>query len=191
MKRSEINRAYDRAMHCLKQACWALPPNPKWDITDCGTGDFTAHGISLVNLAEELEYSEKIICMWKPQEVVIHTHNNKKEDIICRWGRLRMQLWNGHPSTAKGSFRVNRNGVPVTVESGVPFFLEAGERMTLVPGIYHAFGPDSEECVVGEVSTFNDDANDNVFANPSTERFPEIEEDEPARVKLIGDHGKS
>jgi hypothetical protein len=47
--------------------------------------------------------------------------------------------------------------------------------------------PISEWCVIGEVSTANDDRNDNFFADPDIGRFPEIDEDEAALVRLIGE----
>ncbi len=37
--------------------------------------------------------------------------------------------------------------------------------MTLVPGVYHEFYPVSAECIIGEVSTANDDLHDNFFVD--------------------------
>jgi D-lyxose ketol-isomerase len=65
--------------------------------------------------------------------------------------------------------------------------LESGHRVTLVPGVWHEFAPVSDECIIGEVSTANDDANDNFFANPDVGRYPHVDEDEPAIVKLLSD----
>jgi D-lyxose ketol-isomerase len=56
-----------------------------------------------------------------------------------------------------------------------------------VPGIWHEFYPTSEECIIGEVSTANDDLHDNFFLNPEVGRFPGIEEDEAALIRLISD----
>ena len=39
--------------------------------------------------------------------------------------------------------------------------------MTLVPGVYHEFYPLSDECIIGEVSTANDDLHDNFFVIPT------------------------
>lgn len=69
----------------------------------------------------------------------------------------------------------------------MPFVLEAGERVTLTPGTYHAFWPESAACVIGEVSTTNDDQHDNFFVDPRIGRFPAIEEDEPAAFPLVTD----
>jgi D-lyxose ketol-isomerase len=65
--------------------------------------------------------------------------------------------------------------------------LVAGSRVTLVQGVYHEFYPLSDECVIGEVSTANDDLHDNVFVNFDIGRYPGIEEDEPACVNLLSD----
>jgi D-lyxose ketol-isomerase len=62
-----------------------------------------------------------------------------------------------------------------------------GSRITLVPGVWHAFYPTSDECIIGEVSTANDDLHDNFFLNPDIGRFPGLEEDEPAAIRLISE----
>ena len=61
MKRSVINQAYRDALACFGRNHWALPPRPRWDITDFGLGDFDRHGLTLVNLASEPEYCEKLM----------------------------------------------------------------------------------------------------------------------------------
>jgi D-lyxose ketol-isomerase len=37
----------------------------------------------------------------------------------------------------------------------------------------------SRRCIIGEVSTANDDLHDNFFVNPEVGRYPGIQEDEP------------
>jgi len=189
MKRSEINRAYRQAKACFEHHQWKLPPAPRWDISDFGLGEFERTGLVLVNLAEEAEYCEKLMYCRQNQVTPLHTHARKKEDIICRQGQLAMELWAGHPEkTTKGTpFQLKRNGLPSLVHSGEVTVLEAGERVTLTPGIYHAFWGASAECVIGEVSTANDDRNDNIFFNPGIGRFPGIEEDEPSQVRLVSE----
>ena len=73
------------------------------------------------------------------------------------------------------------------MRAGKPVILHAGERITLVPGVYHEFAPASEECIIGEVSTANDDLHDNYFVSPDIGRFPGVEEDEAPLVKLVSD----
>ena len=189
MKRSEINEAIAEAMQVFRESGWILPPQPRWDVTDCGSGNFPKCGIALVNLAEEPEYSEKLIYMRSGQAIPLHTHRLKKEDIICRCGLLAMELWAGHPASTPlaQAMTVKRNGIAVSVESGVPFVLAAGERVTLVPGVYHSFWPSANHTVIGEVSTANDDAHDNIFADTNVARFPGIEEDVPALLRLVSD----
>ena len=189
MKRSEINRAYQEAKSCFEQNNWKLPPGPRWDISDFGLGNFEKSGLVLINLAEEPEYCEKLMYCRKNQIVPLHAHAKKKEDIICRQGRLAIELWEGHPDkTEKGKpFRMKRNGKEVEVFSGDAMMLDAGERVTLTPGIYHAFWSMLDECVVGEVSTANDDLNDNFFVNPEIGRYPGIEEDERPLVRLVSE----
>jgi D-lyxose ketol-isomerase len=74
-----------------------------------------------------------------------------------------------------------------TVTSGSIIELAAGWRVTLVPGVYHEFYFVSDECIIGEISTANDDLHDNFFVNPKVGRFPGIEEDEPVILRLISE----
>ncbi len=189
MKRSEINAIYEEAKACFETHGWALPPVPRWDITDFGLGKFADYGLVLINLAEEQEYCEKLMYARPGQRTPAHTHAKKKEDIICRHGALALQLWKHHPDKADAEerFDLQVNGAARSHAGGDVLVLKAGERITLTPGIYHAFWPQSEACIIGEVSTANDDANDNFFVDSAIGRFPGIEEDEPARIRLISE----
>ncbi len=186
MRRSAINQAYREALACFQRTHWALPPHPKWDITDFGLGDFAQCGLTLINLATENEYCEKLMWARRGQKTPCHTHARKKEDIICRHGELTLELWSAHPDTREAQpVCVRVDGDPTVLPHGGRLVLAAGSRVTLVPGVWHAFSPSSDECVIGEVSTANDDVNDNIFADPAIGRFPGIEEDEPAVVRLV------
>ena len=188
MKRSEINFLIESATSCFIKNGWPLPPNPRWDVTDFGLGEWKAFGLVLVNLAAEPEYCEKLMYVQRGMVTPAHTHAKKKEDIICRWGTLRVIVWKGKPElNRQESFSINVNGVPKNVVSGDEIVLAAGERVTLVPGIYHEFGCTSDECIIGEVSTANDDANDNFCTNPDVGRYSEIEEDARPVVKLLNE----
>jgi D-lyxose ketol-isomerase len=188
MRRSEINAAIRLAQEAFTKAGWVLPPKPRWDVTDFGLGHFTEKGLVLVNLAEEREYCEKIMFALRGQKTPVHCHARKKEDIICRCGVLRIQLWSEQPgATSAGPVLAKINGEERGLSSGVIVDLTSGERITLRPGVFHEFWPLSESCVIGEVSTANDDASDNVFADPEIGRFPTIEEDEPALVRLVSE----
>jgi D-lyxose ketol-isomerase len=187
MKRSRINTAIREATEAFRSAGWVLPPEPRWDVTDLGLGRFDE--IGLVNLCEEAEYCEKLMYAHRGQVTPLHTHRRKKEDIICRSGRLAIELWAGHPETTlKGNELLTRkNGVDAAARSGDILLLEAGERATIAPGVYHAFWPGTSGCIISEVSTANDDANDNFFVDPAIGRFPTIEEDEPPIVRLVSE----
>lgn len=189
MKRSEINKAVGDAGDFFKKNGWALPPNPRWDVTDFGLGRFSSCGLVLVNLAEEDEYCEKVMYATKNQVTPTHAHEKKKEDIICRTGILIVQLWPFDPAvkTTNGRFNVKINGTNCLITSGEKITLMAGNRVTIEPGIWHEFYPQSTECIIGEVSTANDDVNDNFFSNKEIGRYTEIEEDELLIVKLLSE----
>jgi hypothetical protein len=188
VSRSEINQLVRDAEACFRAHHWALPPRPRWDVTDFGLGDWRTHGLVLVNLATEAEYCEKLMYARRGMVTPCHCHHRKKEDIICRCGALAVRVWPDHPSRSGGRrLHVAVNGEPREVAAGEPLHLAAGERVTMPPFVYHEFVPTSAECILGEVSTANDDVNDNVFANPDIGRFPEIVEDEPPLVRLVSD----
>ena len=191
MKRSEINRAIKAASACFAEHGWALPPRPRWDVTDFGLGDFDRFGLVLVNLTEEPEYCEKLMYARRGQKTPAHSHGAKKEDIICRWGILMIQVWADKPNGAGANeskrFTLKVNGVRRELSSNDILALQAGERVTLEPGCYHEFYPDTDACIIGEVSTYNDDATDNHFVSSDIGRFSDIDEDEPPIEKLINE----
>lgn len=190
MNRSTINQAYRDAAACFARHHWTLPPHPKWDITDFGFGDFARRGLTLVNLATESEYCEKLMYARRGQETPCHAHARKKEDIICRVGELAITLWPAKPAPGAAvapALTVRIDGESREVRSGQSLTLAAGSRVTLPPGIWHSFCPASDECIIGEVSTANDDEHDNFFVDDAIGRFPGIEEDEPAAVRLVSE----
>ncbi len=182
MKRSEINQAIQSAMKAFKTHHWFLPPNPKWDVTDFGLRDFARSGLVSVNLAEEPEYCEKIMFVQKNQVTPDHYHASKKEDIICRFGQLAIQL-----ISDQAQVDVKINGEIKTVPTDQEVVLHAGERITLTQHVRHAFWALSDYAIVGEVSTANDDAHDNFFNDQNVGRFSEIEEDEKPFIKLASE----
>jgi len=182
VKRSRINAAIREATAAFERHGWTLPPNPRWDVTDFGLGDFENCGLVLVNLAEQPEYCEKLMFTKKNQKTPEHYHASKKEDIICRYGELAVQLLpKGQPLS------VQVNGELQAVPTDKPLVLPSGWRVTLTQQVAHAFWAQTDYAVVGEVSTANDDAQDNFFANPEIGRFSAIEEDEPPLVRLVSD----
>lgn len=182
MKRSQINRAIKAALQKFEKHGWILPPNPHWDVTDFGLNEFLNTGLVLVNLTEQPEYCEKLMFCWKGQWTPEHYHRKKKEDIISRFGKLQMKF----PIGFSGK-KILKNGNEIPIPESGSITVDSGERVTLGPGIPHSFTALSKYCILGEVSTANDDNNDNVFSDGNIGRFTRIEEDEPARFFLIED----
>lgn len=191
MKRSEINSAIADARLAFERHHWHLPPNPRWDVTGFGLDQFEKMGLVLINLADLPQYCEKILFAKSRQLTIMHCHRKKQEDIIARVGTFAMRL-----AASDENLRVQRNGPPVRVlingeeqmvQSNSIVFLRPGERITLFPGVYHEFWPISEYCIMGEVSTANDDQNDNFFENPDVGRYETIDEDEPPVELLLNE----
>jgi D-lyxose ketol-isomerase len=192
MKRSEINAAIADARLAFERHHWHLPPKPRWDVTGFGLGDFRKYGLTLVNLAELPEYCEKLMFARGGQVTPPHTHKKKQEDIICRVGTFASRLVCAGEDfkpdrKASGTVRVLLNGEEKQVPNNTLLYLKQGERITLFPGAYHEFWPVGEYCIIGEVSTANDDVGDNYFENPEIGRFEELIEDEPAIERLVSD----
>jgi D-lyxose ketol-isomerase len=162
-----------------------------WDVTDFGLNDFASKGVLLFTirngtLAQLASGSGKVYCekilVCQPNQLVLHHyHKSKTEDIINRGGgRLEIVL---HMADSTGKFSndelsVSLDGVKTLVWAAGVVILEPGESITLEPYQYHQFRALDSSVLVGEVSTVNDDANDNFFLAP-VGRFPKIEEDEP------------
>ncbi|MDR2552109.1 MAG: D-lyxose/D-mannose family sugar isomerase [Treponema sp.] len=167
-----------------------------WDITDFGMGDFSSVGAVLFTLRNGLAedpgtgcpYAEKLICLRGGQRLPLHYHGVKTEDIITRSGLMWMELFNrGKDGSVdrENPVRVYSDGMEKTYGPGERFQVPPGSSVTLRPYLYHLFGA-SEDTVIGEVSSVNDDKTDNYFAEPVS-RFADIEEDEkPLRLLCNG-----
>ena len=185
MKQSEINELLKEAAGAMKKHNWVLPPEPEWSATDFGLGDYNKTGLVEVLLANEPEYCEKIMYARDGMITPAHTHYDKKEDIICRQGTLRVTLWAGHPNhadTAGKKVEIQINRKIEIKESGVPFDLSAGSRITMTPGVFHEFVPVNGPCMIGEVSTFCNEETDNIFADSNVDIFQAPEADEPVAL---------
>jgi D-lyxose ketol-isomerase len=191
MKRSEINAAIADAQLAFERHHWHLPPQPRWDVTGFGLGDFRKFGLILVNLAELPQYCEKLMYARAGQVTPLHCHRQKQEDIICRVGTFAIRLVpngpEGQPGHGEGQVRVLVNGQERVFPAGETIYIRQGERITLFPGTYHDFWPISEYAIIGEVSTANDDSCDNFFENPDVGRYEAIDEDEPPILKLLSE----
>ncbi len=189
MKRSEINQVYIDAKNFFEANGWILPPLPKWDVTDFGLGNFKKYGLVLINLAEEVEYCEKLMYAKKGMTTPAHYHKKKKEDIICRKGSFDITLWDSNMTTNNPDKKVlvKIDGEEKHYVSNTTITIHEGSRITLLQGVNHEFWPTSDECIIGEVSTANDDLNDNFFENKEIGRYPNIDEDEKPLVILLSD----
>jgi len=172
-----------------------------WDITDYGQGKFDDLGLFLFTTRngalEDLSsgrgmlYAEKIMITREQQLSPMHRHNIKAEDIINRGGGdLIIELF--APDAEGGIDRtadvtVPSDGVAVTLQAGGLLKLKPGQSVTLMPGIWHAFWAEQGDCLIGEVSTVNDDRSDNVFEMPIG-RFSTIQEDADPLHLLVSDY---
>ena len=113
------------------------------------------------------------------------------EDITCLGGgNLQIKLHNvgrNDSLDTDGVIGVLHNGIWKTYDPGTVVTLTPGERVRLEQHHYHKFWgqPDKGTVLVEEVSTVNNDKNDNCFLRADTVgRFPDIEEDSQPRHLL-------
>lgn len=172
-----------------------------WDITDYGVGRFDEMGLFLftarngdigdLRRGRGMLYAEKIMISRQNQLSPMHRHNLKAEDIINRGGGdLVIELFAPLPDGGidrDSPITVPSDGMPVTLPAGGKLRLKPGASVTLMPGVWHAFWAERGDCLIGEVSTVNDDRTDNVFEQPIG-RFSTIEEDAPPLHLLVSDY---
>lgn len=169
-----------------------------WDVTDFGKGNFAQEGLTLFTLRngnpakDRKSYCEKIMMVRNGQITPIHFHWHKMEDIINRGGGdLCMKLWkaDAEERMTDSPCMVHVDGVRTTVPAGELFRLKPGQSICFDPYLYHTFWAEGGDCLVGEVSTVNDDACDNRFYEPLG-RYPQIEEDESTEYLLCNEYTK-
>ncbi|MDW4498953.1 D-lyxose/D-mannose family sugar isomerase [Sulfitobacter sp. D35] len=172
-----------------------------WDITDYGQGRFDEMGLFLFTTRNGLQsdldagrgmvYAEKIMISRENQLSPMHRHIVKTEDIINRGGgALIIELFNSAPDGSvdrEAEITVQCDGVPVTLQAGGHLRLDPGASVTLVPGDWHAFWAEGGDCLIGEVSTVNDDRTDNIF-EMEIGRFSDITEDVDPVHLLVSDY---
>ena len=172
-----------------------------WDVTDFASGDFERMGLvafTIRNGSLTVEryrrtvYCEKAMIVGEGQRTPMHCHAVKQEDIIGRaGGNLVCQVYNRRADGGLdgGEVSVSLDGVARRVPAGHRFVLRPGESIKLTPFLYHEFyaEPGSGTAVIGEVSSVNDDASDNLFLDAPA-RFPAIVEDEKPRHLLCTEY---
>ena len=171
-----------------------------WDLTDFGRREYRDTGLLLFTVrngyqgaANPITYAEKLMVVLENQVTPMHFHWNKTEDIINRGGgELVLELHMARRGTEDLSaepFTVYRDGLRLDCAPGQEVRLAPGQSITLYPWLYHTFHAEGATCIVGEVSSVNDDTADNRFLE-SIGRFPEIDEDEPPHRLLCIDYGR-
>lgn len=183
--------------HCGDEAGELRAARLGWDITDFHSGKFLSVGLTLFTLRNGSptsprpvkSYAEKVMFVRDGQVTPFHYHVSKTEDIINRGGKgtggLALQLYNSDEDGgfAQTPVSVLCDGIECRVDPGAIVTLGPGQSITLTPRLYHTFHAVEGDCLVGEVSSLNDDATDNYFKDPLP-RYPEIIEDE-APVRLL------
>ena len=173
-----------------------------WDVTAFGGDDFAHTGLTLFTLRNGSPsgqpyakcYAEKIMHCREAQVTPMHFHWRKREDIINRGGgNLIVELHNADTDErlADGAVTVTLDGCRQTHAAGSRLRLAPGESICLTPGIYHSFWGEEGfgDVLVGEVSTVNDDDNDNRFLTPLS-RFGHITEDQPPQWLLCNEYSR-
>jgi len=173
-----------------------------WDITDYGSGDFDRFGFSLITIrngsramAEKYPkvYAEKLLYLKEGQCAPNHFHWYKTEDIINRGGgNVLIRVYNSLPGEEidyNSPVTVYTDGLTRTVPAGTQIRLTPGESIYIPRYLYHDFAVEegTGSVLLGEVSQWNDDNNDNRFV-PPVGRFPAIEEDEPPYRLLCNEY---
>ena len=125
------------------------------------------------------------------QETPFHFHQKKREDIINRIGGnlvLELYMSNDQLDLLNEPFSVSIDGTRKNCQPGEKVVLTPGESICLEPYLCHKFyGEDGKGTViVGEVSSVNDDNQDNFFID--VPRFPSITEDEEPLYLLCTDY---
>lgn len=216
MKRSRINRALREAEGFFAELGFVLPPFSRWapadwaeagpcaeelkarglgwDVTDFGREDFDRWGLVLFTLRNRPGdgvsggYAEKAMMVRVEQETPLHAHRVKSEDIINRGGGvLAIRI---EPADDSDGVEIGRNGCRCCVAAGSIVELTPGESVSLGTNSRHAFWAIGFPVLVGEVSTYNDDASDNCFSETTMKRFPDVDEDEPPVRLLVCDYGR-
>lgn len=174
-----------------------------WDVTDFAGGQFSKKGLLLFTVRNGTPtggpgvrpYAEKIMISRRDQLTPMHRHAAKVEDIINRssltsGARLAIRLFGMDEDGGlahTGLLTAHLDGRTRELDPGSIVELCPGESITLFPGTYHAFWGEDGDVVVGEVSSVNDDAVDNFFAEPLN-RFAAIEEDAAPRRLIMTDY---
>ena len=174
-----------------------------WTVTDFGLGNFIKHGLVVfttrmgdyqnITRGKGKVYAEKVLVQRKEQKTPLHYHRAKTEDIINR-SDSTFQI-NLYHATDTGEINeterlaVNVDGQDREFIPGENINLKGGESLTIEPKIYHEFTAVDNDVLAVEISSANDDINDNFFYDPVGVANV-IDEDEDPRYLLVQDYEK-
>ena len=190
MKRSQINKIIDENIIFAESLGFVLPPFAKWtirdwetknndyihvyksglgwDVSDYGFGNFAKTGIVALTIRNgnekifgyEKPYAEKLLFLEPYQDIPIHFHPSKIEDLINRGGAdFYIKLYNSNSDNgmADGQVNVFIDGRAFIVNAGETITIKPGESITLLPRQYHTFWTEKGKTLFGEVTMTNND----------------------------------
>lgn len=175
-----------------------------WDVSDFGGNDFSTRGCVLFNfrngsikpVLKDLypnPYAEKMLFVGKDQELPMHFHHHKMEDIINRGGGdLLIELYNSTKEEELdkvNDLHLSIDGQKLCFKPGSVVCLKPGSSIRVNPRVYHRFWAEKESVMAWEVSKTNDDHVDNRFLD-NGDRFSQIIEDEPIKYVLCNEYEK-
>lgn len=174
-----------------------------WDVTDYGLNQYEKIGGVLFTIRNGdqkdpgtgVPYAEKCLMFQDGQGLPTHFHFSKTEDIINRGGGvLALKLYNALPDYEidyTNDVVVYMDGIRNVVRPGEVVKVYPGNSISLTPYMYHNFWAleGHGELVAGEVSSVNDDNEDNHFYE-NLPRFGVIDEDEPMLYPLVAEYDK-
>lgn len=172
-----------------------------WDVTDFGSGDLARTGRTIFTLRNgnsrcPKSYAQKAMCMPEGQMSITHYHKQKTEDIHNQGGgNVLISLWRATPGNGLSAepLTISVCGVRREIAAGEPLRLRPGEWVCVQPFTCHRFGaePGCGRVLSIEVSSVCDDHGDNIFLEPSGQRFPPIREDQPRRHVLCHEYPRA
>jgi len=190
MKRSQINMIIDESIYFTEKMNFFIPPFAKWtidewktkshnykniftsklgwDISDYGLGNFKKTGIVALTIRNGVEkifgfekpYAEKLLILEPFQEVPIHFHPCKIEDLINRGGKdFYIRLYNSNIDNSMNYEPVNvfMDGKKFIINAGDTLTIKPGESITLLPRQYHKIWTEKGKTLFGEVTMTNND----------------------------------
>ena len=166
-----------------------------WDITDFGSDNFDKIGLTLFTLRNgtlseknNIQYAEKLMVLKPNQAIPYHYHKRKIEDIINRYGgELELGLY--HTNNDKKIINYEIDSKTKHIKPFKKIKISEGQSIRLFPFCCHYFKSplkNKKLLIIGEVSSVNNDNNDNFFPS-NAPRFNKIVEDEKIEIPLWKD----